>query len=206
MLNTDFLQLTFLTINPASGSPSYIFVQEVGCGAAACPKGIYCLHASSTNKDDDDILDRIIVRDDSKKVWSLKFKVRNTSSPHSILQKQASTNLISLQIPLDRVKTSASNVNVSGSNFYFCSGPRFELDYDASISHCKAIYQSMFPGEEFLPRAPEPEEIVIGGDDEEATGGVEEEKAEDQNRDERQETGKSVSRNSEPGVEDSDKA
>ena len=76
-----FLQLTFLTVNPVSGSPSYIFVQEVGCGAAACPKGMYCLHASSTNSNDDEILDRIIFRDDTKKVWSLKFKVRNIRPP-----------------------------------------------------------------------------------------------------------------------------
>ena len=70
-----FLQLTFLTVNPDSVSPSYIFVQEVGSGAAACPKGMYCLHASSTNEDDDDTIDRLIIRDVSKKVWSLQFKV-----------------------------------------------------------------------------------------------------------------------------------
>ena len=70
-----------------------------------------------------------------------------------------------LQIPLDNVTSS-----VVGSNVYLCSGPRFELDYDASISHCRTTYEAMFPGEEFLPRAPEPEEIVIGdGDDEEAS-------------------------------------
>ena len=70
-----FLQLTFLTVNPDSVSPSYIFVQEVGSGAAACPKGMYCLHASSTNEDDDDTIDGLIIRDVSKKVWSLQFKV-----------------------------------------------------------------------------------------------------------------------------------
>ena len=45
----------------------------------------------------------------------------------------------------------------------------------------------MFPGEEFLPRAPEPEEIIIGGDEgEEGAGGSEKENAkEDQNGDER---------------------
>ena len=73
--NNSFFQLTFLTVNPDSVSPSYIFVQEVGSGAAACPKGMYCLHASSTNEDDDDTIDRLIIRDVSKKVWSLQFKV-----------------------------------------------------------------------------------------------------------------------------------
>ena len=100
-------------------------------------------------------------------------------------QMVALSFLIYSQIPLDRVTTSDSNAG--GSNVYICSGPRFELDYDGSISHCKATYQSMFPGEEFLPRAPEPEEIVIGGDEgEEGAGGSEKENAkEDQNGDER---------------------
>ena len=74
--NVDVLQLTFLTVNPVPGSPSYIHVQEVGCGAATYPKGMYCIHASSTNEDDDEILDTLVIRDHSKKVWSLKFKVR----------------------------------------------------------------------------------------------------------------------------------
>ena len=63
----------------------------------------------------------------------------------------------------------------------------------------------MFPGEEFLPRAPEPEEIVIG-DDEEASGCGAEEKAEDVKGGEQQETEESESRNTEPEGEDSDKA
>lgn len=32
----------------------------------------------------------------------------------------------------------------------------------------KAIFKSMYPDDEFLPRAPDPEEIIIGGDDEES--------------------------------------
>ena len=162
---------------------------------------MYCLHASSTNSNDDEILDTVIAQDDTKKVWSLKFKVLIIIDLQVHILISA---MNSLQIPLDSVTTSISNVD--GSNFYFCSGPRFELDYDASISHCRATFESMFPGEEFLPRAPEPEEIVIGGDDEEATGGGQEEKAMDQKAGEWKETDEGVSRNPEPEGEDSEKA
>ena len=63
----------------------------------------------------------------------------------------------------------------------------------------------MFPGEEFLPRAPEPEEIVIGGDDEEAPpGGVEEETAKDQTGSEEQGTEERESKSSHPEDEGSD--
>ncbi len=63
----------------------------------------------------------------------------------------------------------------AASNVYLCSGPRFELDYDASIAHCRATFEAMFPGEEFLPRAPEPEEIIIGDDEQEKEGSKNEE-------------------------------
>ena len=48
-------------------------------------------------------------------------------------------------------------------NVFACSGPQFELDYGLAISNAKKVYETMFPGEEFLPRAPDPEEIIIGG-------------------------------------------
>ena len=44
-----------------------------------------------------------------------------------------------------------------------------ELDYDESIRQSKLLYEKMYPGDEFLPKAPEPEEIIIG--DEDATEG-----------------------------------
>ena len=45
-------------------------------------------------------------------------------------------------------------------------GPFFELDYDKSIQQAKDIFKSMYPEDEFLPRAPDPEEIIIGDEDE----------------------------------------
>lgn len=44
-----------------------------------------------------------------------------------------------------------------------------ELDYDESIRQTKLLYEKMYPGDEFLPKAPEPDEIIIG--DEDATEG-----------------------------------
>lgn len=40
-----------------------------------------------------------------------------------------------------------------------------ELDYDESIKQTKLLYEKMYPGDEFLPKAPEPEEIIIGDED-----------------------------------------
>lgn len=52
---------------------------------------------------------------------------------------------------------------------YTSCGPFMELDYDESIRQAKLLYEKMYPGDEFLPKAPEPEEIIIG--DEDATDG-----------------------------------
>merc|ERR1712123_421299 len=50
-------------------------------------------------------------------------------------------------------------------NMWGASGPVAELDFDAAIEQAREIYKGMFPGEEFLPRAPDPEEIILGGDE-----------------------------------------
>lgn len=54
--------------------------------------------------------------------------------------------------------------NQSGP-IYTCSGPFMELDYEESIRQTKNLYEKMYPNDEFLPKAPEPEEIIIGDED-----------------------------------------
>ena len=51
-------------------------------------------------------------------------------------------------------------------NVYRAEGPYPELDFDTSVLSAEQIYARMFPGEEFLPRAPDPEEIIIGEENE----------------------------------------
>lgn len=48
---------------------------------------------------------------------------------------------------------------------YACCGPFVELDYDESIRQSRLLYEKMYPDDEFLPKAPEPEEIIIGDED-----------------------------------------
>lgn len=74
------------------------------------------------------------------------------------------------------------NARIS-EKIYVCPGPDMDLDYDASIKEvlyitytiidtlnilfpqAKNIFSEIFPNEEFLPRAPDPEEIIFGDDD-----------------------------------------
>lgn len=66
------------------------------------------------------------------------------------------------------IPSSSKGVDASEAQsgpIYTCSGPFLELDYDESIRQTKLLYEKMYPGEEFLPKAPEPEEIIIGDED-----------------------------------------
>lgn len=129
-------QLSFVSVPPQEPGQSYTYVQEVGHATAACPKGMYCLHLTKTGGGDESGIDKSldkILQDKSRLVWSLDFKIT----------------------------TDAYNAQSNG-NLYFCTGPLFELDYDQSIENAKNICKNMFPDEEFLPRAPDPEEIIIG--------------------------------------------
>lgn len=50
------------------------------------------------------------------------------------------------------------------ANVHIACGPFFELDYDESIRQAKLMFNEIYPNDEFLPRAPDPEEIIIEGD------------------------------------------
>lgn len=52
-------------------------------------------------------------------------------------------------------------------NVFVCSGPDLDLDYDTAVDKAKAMFGEIYPGAEFLPRAPDPEDIIFEADDEE---------------------------------------
>ncbi|KAG5680571.1 hypothetical protein PVAND_010068 [Polypedilum vanderplanki] len=63
-------------------------------------------------------------------------------------------------------------VSQQNGPIYSCSGAFSELDYDESIRQSRLLYSKMYPNDEFLPKAPEPEEIIIGDDDDDREGNV----------------------------------
>ncbi len=134
-------QLSFVSF--PSGS-SYAYVQEVGFGAAACPRGMYCLQVTSGDPSARDSVSETVdnLTEHTSPLWDLSYE-------------------------MDVLEEKEEGGSGGIENVFSCSGPSFELDYDAAISNARAVFQRMFPGEEFLPRAPEPEEIIIGGEEEE---------------------------------------
>ena len=144
-------QLTFASIKvKGSTSPEetdssksvHTFVQEAGFGPSVCPKGMYVLHM--TSKKDSNIPAfaaggvNSLLTDSDTLLWSVDF------------------DIISRQTEVEKDKCI--------SNIHFCNGPYYELDYDSTIEHAEKICKIIYPEDEFLPRAPDPEEIIIGGE------------------------------------------
>lgn len=75
------------------------------------------------------------------------------------------TILFSAYFEIPSSKKSMDAAQKQGGPIYTCCGPFMELDYDESIRQSKLLYEKMYPGDEFLPKAPEPEEIIIGDED-----------------------------------------
>ncbi|ETE60293.1 Rab proteins geranylgeranyltransferase component A 2, partial [Ophiophagus hannah] len=73
-------------------------------------------------------------------LWSMYFNMRDSSS-------------------LDR-----SSYDNLPSNMYVCSGPDGALGNDCAVKQAEAIFQEMFPSEEFCPPPPNPEDIIYDGD------------------------------------------
>ena len=156
LLPTDKEQLTFLSLPKERGGmrESAAHLVEVGAGTAACPKGLHLLHASSAG---------------------------NVDLVAEVKPLVASNLLYSLSWQQEEHFT--SDCSTSLVNTFFAAGPRHELDLTLAIEAARSVHKRLYPEEEFLPRAPDPEEILIGegGADEreENLKGQEEEKEEE---------------------------
>jgi len=136
LLPTEKEQITFLSLPQEDDRP--VRVVEVGPGTAACPKGLHVMHATVEGEVglEDIMKDEGIIKEEEL-VYSLTFtQVGSKGGEKTKLE-----------------------------NMWGASGPVAELDFDVAIEQAREIYKGMFPGEDFLPRAPDPEEIILGGEE-----------------------------------------
>lgn len=151
----EHLTLTFYP--PENGKP-YVTLIELGSLTGTCPKNLFIIHliAKQVNSPKEDFADVIenlfrqscenLSEKDSKKpliLWSMYFSIPDSNNMELVQG-----------LP---------------ENSFVCPGPDTDLDYDFSVRVAKKLFEEIYPGEEFLPRAPDPEEIVIGDDGNEET-------------------------------------
>ena len=136
LLPSDKEQLTFLSLPQETGSGP-IHVIEVGAGAAACPRGLHLLHLTGPGELD----------------LEMTARVRGLVTEDSLLYS------------LSWTQTGAGWETEAGCGLWQAPGPGPELDFDLAIQQARNIYSGMFPDDEFLPRAPDPEEIIFGDEE-----------------------------------------
>ena len=107
---------------------------------------------------------------------------------------------LDFNITTENFEATKSTEPNSNQSLFLTSGPHFELDYDITIENARNLYANMFPEEPFLPRAPDPEEIILGGD---PAGGDEEEEDEKNSSNHEKEQEKNPSNRNEGEKDDS---
>ncbi|XP_018570375.1 rab proteins geranylgeranyltransferase component A 1 [Anoplophora glabripennis] len=153
ILDSEKEHLTLLLYPPEGGKCSVTLI-ELGTLTGTCPKGLFLIHLISrqnTNPEEDfkHVVDSLFITNGANEtepsckprvLWSFYFSI-------------ADTNGVDLKQNVPK-------------NTYICPGPDIDMDFDLAIKEAKKIFAELYPETEFLPRAPDPEEIIIGGEEE----------------------------------------
>ncbi|XP_067903787.1 rab proteins geranylgeranyltransferase component A 1 isoform X2 [Heterodontus francisci] len=160
VLKSNSEQISILTV-PAmeKGQPS-VRIIELCPSSMTCPQGTYLVHltcpSNGTAKEDlEPVVSTLFaqhseneetdcieceVAEKPEVLWALYFNMRDTS-------------------PIDR-----STYEGLPSNVFVCCGPDAALGFEQSVKQAEDIFLQLYPGEEFCPAAPNPEDIIYDSD------------------------------------------
>ncbi|XP_065368475.1 rab proteins geranylgeranyltransferase component A [Calliphora vicina] len=113
--------------------------------SGTCPKGLYIFHLTTPALSDQPSLDL-------EPFVQQVFNSTTPTTPKLLYSSYFSISSYELE-------------NNLSSLIYNTAPPYYELDYDLSIDNVRGIFSKLYENAEFLPRAPDPEEIVIEGED-----------------------------------------
>ncbi|XP_034964383.2 rab proteins geranylgeranyltransferase component A 2-like [Zootoca vivipara] len=151
-------QISILTVPPMEAGQSAVCLIELCSSTMTCMKNTYLVHLTcSSIKTAKEDLEPVVGQLFSESIetesegagegqkpqilWLVYFNMRDSSG-------------------VDR--TSYANLP---PNIYVCSGPDNALGNDCAVKQAEAIFQELFPSEEFCPPPPpNPEDIIYDGD------------------------------------------
>uniref|UniRef100_UPI00398F114B rab proteins geranylgeranyltransferase component A 1 n=1 Tax=Pristiophorus japonicus TaxID=55135 RepID=UPI00398F114B len=160
VLKSDSEQISILTVPAVEKSHPSVRIIELCPSSMTCPQGTYLVHltcpSNGTAKEDlEPVVSKLFaqyseneetdcneceVEEKPRVLWALYFNVRDTSA-------------------VDR-----STYEDLPSNVSVCCGPDAALGFEQSVKQAEAIFHQLYPGEEFCPAAPNPEDIIYDGD------------------------------------------
>lgn len=184
ILPADKEALTLLRFPPVEGSKEPVTVIEIGPATNACPQGLYVVHMTcrqqkTAREDMQEVVKSLLHTEfDDGTVSRIDTDTQSTQTSHpggegdGETQEESTTRPAALKpqvlwsLYFNCPETSSCDLTTGvPSNVFLCSGPDLDLDFEHAVAEAKSIFMKMYPDCEFLPRAPDPEEIVLEGDD-----------------------------------------
>lgn len=159
ILPADKEQLTLLKLVPDGNIQSTVTVLELGPGAMVCPDGLYVVYMNCSSVHE-------TAKEDLLPAAELLFSPLNTDENTGCA---GSSDVIKPEVLwcvfFNELETTSVNLNEHNPpGTIITSSPGKSLDYELTVKEARNLFQKMFAAEEFLPRAPDPEEIVMEGD------------------------------------------
>ncbi|XP_069109524.1 rab proteins geranylgeranyltransferase component A 2-like [Argopecten irradians] len=154
VLHTEDQQLSLMYLPDSDDGDRPTAVLELPPSSMTCPQGLHAVHMSRAGSGD------IHPRDDLKAVTQKLFDSTDKEQPNVLWSMYFSQTYYE---DLSRGERTPDNI-------ILLSGPGPEIDLNDIVTQTRQIFADIMPDEEFLPRPPNPEDIIYV-DENEATVG-----------------------------------
>ncbi|GFV16579.1 rab proteins geranylgeranyltransferase component A 2 [Trichonephila clavipes] len=143
---------TLLRIPPSAGVKNPITVLELSYKNYVCPEDLYLVYMSCRSW-------TLTAEEDFRSTVELLFSTENMGT---FEDKQNQKPNLLWSVFFNQKDTSVMDLSTDvPTGVFLTSSPDVDLDYEHVVKQARDIFEAMCPGEEFLPRAPDPEDILI---------------------------------------------
>ncbi|XP_007940910.1 rab proteins geranylgeranyltransferase component A 2 [Orycteropus afer afer] len=158
ILKTDSdQQISVLIVPPVEPGTFAVRVTELCSSTMTCMKDTYLVHLTcSSSKTAREDLESVV-----KKLFTPYAEIEINKEEHSKPRL-----LWALYFNMrDSSGISRSSYNGLPSNVYVCSGPDCGVGNEHAVKQAETLFREIFPSEEFCPSPPNPEDIILDGND-----------------------------------------
>ncbi|XP_041457852.1 rab proteins geranylgeranyltransferase component A 2-like isoform X2 [Lytechinus variegatus] len=150
-------QITFLTVPPCDEKDQPVHVIEVGYAACASPPNLYIVHLTAKANNND-----VSAKDDLHHTVQTFFQFASKESGPSVdnAKPKILWSVFFTQEDVTGVEDEVLRATMPG-NVYVTAGAGGSIGFDHAVSQAKKIFDKLCPGEEFLPAAPDPDDLVF---------------------------------------------
>ncbi|GAB0096078.1 Rab proteins geranylgeranyltransferase component A [Sergentomyia squamirostris] len=169
--NTGGGGVALLKLPPAPGvtvDKQGAYVIQLSHQSGTCPPGLYLIHITCDAEIDPRLdlqpyVDQILTfEEEQQEVEKMQEEPQQSDSDDSfdIWRRRKPRILFSLYFTIPQCYK-CDNYDKLPAGINLACGPYLELDYDTSIIQGRELFTKIYPDDEFLPRCPEPEEIIL---------------------------------------------